>query len=82
MGGTGNRFAIETKYDGDRLVCHKEGDFIRFYSRNGNDDPNQAAAFKATRLLFQGLDASVSASDLKRECQRSPKVCMPHCSRV
>ena len=34
----GNRFAIETKYDGDRIVCHKEGDLIRFFTRNGKED--------------------------------------------
>ena len=51
----GNRFAIETKYDGDRLVCHKEGELIRFYTRNGNEDPNCVAQFRARRLLLQGF---------------------------
>eukprot|EP01052_Picozoa_sp_SAG31_P047953 SAG31_NODE_9820_length_1223_cov_1.395907_1_plen_91_part_00 len=48
----GNRFAIETKYDGDRIMCHKEGDLIRFFTRNHNEDPNSFAQFKATRLLL------------------------------
>ena len=68
----GNRFAIETKYDGDRIVCHKEGDLIRFFTRNGNEDPNHVCQFRVTRLLVQGIDASVSESELKRECERFP----------
>ena len=66
----GNRFAIETKYDGDRMLCHKEGDLIRFYTRNGNEDPNLAARFQAKRLLFQGLPDTVDENDLQVECEK------------
>eukprot|EP01124_Arcella_intermedia_P024176 TRINITY_DN4012_c0_g1_i3.p1 TRINITY_DN4012_c0_g1~~TRINITY_DN4012_c0_g1_i3.p1 ORF type:complete len:941 (-),score=258.52 TRINITY_DN4012_c0_g1_i3:49-2478(-) len=33
----GHQFVIETKYDGERLQVHKDGDNIKFYSRNAND---------------------------------------------
>lgn len=70
----GNKFAIETKYDGDRILCHKEGDFIRFYTRNGNEDPNMSSHFRCKRLLFQGLHDDVSTEDVKKLCERGPSL--------
>jgi len=66
----GNKFAIETKYDGDRITCHKEGDLIRFYSRNGNEDPNLSSRFRCKRLLFQGLPDDVHADDIRNLCEK------------
>lgn len=28
---------VETKFDGERIQCHKQGNIIKFFSRNGND---------------------------------------------
>ena len=65
----GNRFSIETKYDGDRMLCHKEGEFIRFYTRNGNEDPNMSSHFRCKRLLFQGLHDDVNTEDIRKLCE-------------
>lgn len=65
----GNKFSIETKYDGDRMLMHKEGDLIRFYTRNGHEDPNMSAHFRAKRLLFQGLHDDVHEDDIRRVCE-------------
>jgi len=66
----GNKFSIETKYDGDRMLMHKEGDLIRFYTRNGHEDPNMSACFRAKRLLFQGLHDDVHEDDIRNVCEQ------------
>jgi len=30
-------FVMERKIDGERLICHKDGDEIKWFSRNRND---------------------------------------------
>jgi hypothetical protein len=66
----GYRFAIETKYDGDRVVCHKDGELIRFYTRRGNEDPNQICQFRVRQLLLQGLHRSMTEAAIRAECER------------
>jgi ATP-dependent DNA ligase len=66
----GGKFAIETKYDGDRIMCHKDGDIIRLFSRNHNEDPNACRQFKASRLLVQNLSQITTEERLIDEFRR------------
>ncbi len=33
----GNAFVMEPKLDGERIICHKNGDHVQLFTRNGND---------------------------------------------
>jgi bifunctional non-homologous end joining protein LigD len=49
---TGPQWIHELKHDGFRIVAHKDGDFVRLWSRNGRD---WAAEFVAITAAVMAL---------------------------
>jgi DNA ligase-4 len=37
---TASSFVVEPKYDGERIAIHKQGDKIKFFTRNSKDYTN------------------------------------------
>jgi DNA ligase-4 len=37
---TANSLVVEPKYDGERIAIHKQGDQIKFFTRNSKDYTN------------------------------------------